>query len=244
MKGKLTLAQIRVILLLAAILLIVLTYFLIFQKNMERAADLDSQTNKEQQRISYLTGLQSKADDLDIYTSLYTGQIDPFIQSFPVKLTQQQSVYLIYNMMVESGITVESVVPGNVTPLYYKGQVLDSASAQNQAQVNVDGQKEEETLSEITVVSMDQMIGSKATYTVNMAGETKDIFKALDWIRDNKEKMSVGNVNLQFDSSSGQLKGSIGITFYCMLGNGVPYKDPDMSAFTYGMDKIFGEFSK
>ncbi len=31
MKGKLTLAQIRVILLLAAILLIVLTYFLIFQ---------------------------------------------------------------------------------------------------------------------------------------------------------------------------------------------------------------------
>lgn len=56
--------------------------------------------------------------------------------------------------------------------------------------------------------------------------------------------MSVGNVNLQFDSSSGQLKGSIGITFYCMLGNGVPYKDPDMSAFTYGMDKIFGEFSK
>ena len=243
MKGKVTLAQIRVILLLAAVLLIVLTYFLVFQKNMDKAADYDNMTRKEQERISYLTGLQSKADNLDIYTSLYTSDIDPFIQSFPVKLTQQKSIYLIYNMMVESGITVESVVPGNVTPFYYKGQVLDSASAQNQAQVNVDGQGEE-TLSEITVVSMDQMIGSKATYTINMAGETKDIFKALDWIRDNKEKMSVGNVNVQFDSSTGQLKGSIAVTFYCMLGNGVPYKDPDTSIFTYGMDKIFGEFSK
>ena len=243
MKGKVTLAQIRVILLLAAVLLIVLTYFLVFQKNMDKAADYDNMTRKEQERISYLTGLQSKADDLDIYTSLYTSDIDPFIQSFPVKLTQQKSIYIIYNMMVESGITVESVVPGNVTPFYYKGQVLDSASAQNQAQVNVDGQGEE-TLSEITVVSMDQMIGSKATYTINMAGETKDIFKALDWIRDNKEKMSVGNVNVQFDSSTGQLKGSIAVTFYCMLGNGVPYKDPDTSIFTYGMDKIFGEFSK
>lgn len=243
MKGKVTLAQIRVILLLAAVLLIVLTYFLVFQKNMDKAADYDNMTRKEQERISYLTGLQSKADDLDIYTSLYTSDIDPFIQSFPVKLTQQKSIYLIYKMMVESGITVESVVPGNVTPFYYKGQVLDSASAQNQAQVNVDGQGEE-TLSEITVVSMDQMIGSKATYTINMAGETKDIFKALDWIRDNKEKMSVGNVNVQFDSSTGQLKGSIAVTFYCMLGNGVPYKDPDTSIFTYGMDKIFGEFSK
>lgn len=242
MKGKVTLAQIRVILLLAAVLLIVITYFLVFQKNMDQAANYDNMTRKEQERISYLTGLQSQADDLDIYTSLYTSYIDPFIQSFPVKLTQQKSIYLIYNMMVESGVTVESVVPGNVTPFYYKGQVLDSASAQNQAQVNVDGQ-EEETLSEITVVSMDQMIGSKATYTINLAGETKDIFKALDWIRDNKEKMSVGNVNVQFDSSTGQLKGSIGITFYCMLGNGVPYKDPDTSIFTYGMDKIFGEFS-
>lgn len=242
MKGKVTLAQIRVILLLAAVLLIVLTYFLVFQKNMDQAADYDNMTIKEQERISYLTGLQSKADDLDIYTSLYTSDIDPFIQSFPVKLTQQKSIYLIYNMMVESGITVESVVPGNVTPFYYKGQVLDSTSEQNQAQVNVDGQGEE-TLSEITVVSMDQMIGSKATYTINMAGETKDIFKALDWIRDNKEKMSVGNVNVQFDSSTGQLKGSIAVTFYCMLGNGVPYKDPDTSIFTYGMDKIFGEFS-
>lgn len=242
MKGKVTLAQIRVILLLAAVLLIVITYFLVFQKNMDQAANYDNMTRKEQERISYLTGLQSQADDLDIYTSLYTSYIDPFIQSFPVKLTQQKSIYLIYNMMVESGVTVESVVPGNVTPFYYKGQVLDSASAQNQAQVNVDGQ-EAETLSEITVVSMDQMIGSKVTYTVNLAGETKDIFKALDWIRDNKEKMSVGNVNVQFDSSTGQLKGSIGITFYCMLGNGVPYKDPDTSIFTYGMDKIFGEFS-
>ena len=209
---------------------------------MDQAANYDNMTRKEQERISYLTGLQSQADDLDIYTSLYTSYIDPFIQSFPVKLTQQKSIYLIYNMMVESGVTVESVVPGNVTPFYYKGQVLDSASAQNQAQVNVEGQ-EEENLSEITVVSMDQMIGSKATYTINLAGETKDIFKALDWIRDNKEKMSVGNVNVQFDSSTGQLKGSIGITFYCMLGNGVPYKDPDTSIFTYGMDKIFGEFS-
>ncbi len=242
MKGKVTLAQIRVILLLAAVLLIVITYFLVFQKNMDQAANYDNMTRKEQERISYLTGLQSQADDLDIYTSLYTSYIDPFIQSFPVKLTQQKSIYLIYNMMVESGVTVESVVPGNVTPFYYKGQVLDSASAQNQAQVNVEGQ-EEENLSEITVVSMDQMIGSKATYTINLAGETKDIFKALDWIRDNKEKMSVGNVNVQFDSSTGQLKGSIGITFYCMLGNGVPYKDPDTSIFTYGMDKIFGEFS-
>lgn len=241
MKGKLTLAQMRVLLLLGAVILIVLTYFLVFQRNMDQASDYDAKTDKENERILYLTDLQGKADDLDIYTSLYTGDIDKLIQSFPVKITQQKSVYLIFNLMIQTGIVIESVTPGEVVPFYYKGQVLDSGGAQSQAQVNSEG---EEQLSEITPVEMEEMIGSMATYTLNVAGKTKQIFKALDWIRDNDEKMSVGNVSLQFDSSTGQLKGTIALNFYCMLGNGVPYKDPDMSIFTYGMDSIFGEFSK
>lgn len=246
MKGKLTLAQVRVLLLLGAVLLIVLTYFLVFQRNMDQASDYDAKTQKENERILYLTSLESKVQDLDIYTSLYTDDIDKLIQSFPVKLTQQKSVYLIFNLMIDSGITIESISPGEPVPFYYKGQVLDSASAQNQAQVDSEGQngEQKETLSEITPVPMEEMIGSKATYTLNVSGTTKQIFKALDWIRDNEdERMSVGSVSLQFDSGTGKLKGSIALNFYCMLGNGVPYKDPDMSIFKYGMDKIFGEFS-
>ena len=36
MKGKLTLAQIRVILILVAVMLIVLTYFFVYQTNMDK----------------------------------------------------------------------------------------------------------------------------------------------------------------------------------------------------------------
>ena len=99
-------------------------------------------------------------------------------------------------------------------------------------------------MSEITVVDMDQMIGSTATYTINFSGTTKQVYKALDWITENKEKLSVGDVNLAFDRSSGKLAGSIGIHFYSMLGNGVPYKELDVSEFTFGVDNVFGDFSK
>lgn len=241
MKGKLTLTQMRVLLLLGALLLIVLTYFLVFQKNMERADEYDSMTRTENERILYLTELEKKADSLEIYTSLYTGDIDNFIRSFPVKMTQQKSIYLIYNMMIDTDITIESVVPGSAVPFYYKGQVLDDASQQNQAQVDY---ANGEPMSEITVVDMEEMIGSVASYTMNVSGTTKQIFNALDWIRNSEEKMSVGNVSLRFDSSSGQLKGTIGVNFYCMLGNGVPYKEPDVSIFEYGMKKLFGEFGE
>lgn len=240
MNGKLTLAQIRVILLLAAVLMIVLTYFFIFQKNMDKAAEYEAKTKTENERIEYLTGLQDTVADLETYTSLYTGEIDGFIKSFPVKLTQQKSLSVIYRMMVNSGVEVESVTAGNAAPFYYKGQVLESQGDQSQAQM--DAAKEGEPMSEITVVDLEEMIGSKASYTINVSGSTKEIYDTLDWIRDNKEKLSVGSVNLQFDSSTGKLKGSIGIHFYAMLGNGVPYKDPDISDYTFGMENIFGEF--
>lgn len=242
MKGKLTLTQMRVILLLAAILLIVLTYFLIFQTNMDKAREFDDKTKKEKERIEYLTDLENKANDLDIYTSLYTGEIDEFIKSFPVKLTQQRSLYLIYRMMIDTGIDIESVTAGTAVPFYYKGNLLSSGGDQSAAQQETEAEGTE-TLSEISVVDMEEMIGSTAQYTINMSGSTKQVYDALDWIRNNKEKMSVGDVSLQFDSSTGKLKGSISANFYCMLGNGVPYKDPGIDSFTFGVDNVFGEFS-
>lgn len=239
MGGKLTLAQTRVLLILGAVLLIALTYFLVFQRNMDQASDFDTKTAGENKRIAELNALQVKVTDLEIFTSLYVDEIDEFIQSFPVKLTQQKSVYLLYRMMINSGVEVQSVTPGNQVPFYYKGQVLSADGDQDQAQKD---SEQEEPMSEITVVDMDQMIGSTVSYTVNLSGTTAQIYKALDWIRESTEKLSVGSVNLQFDSSTGKLTGSIVVNFYCMLGNGVPYKEPDMTGMTYGVENIFGEF--
>ncbi len=238
MNGKLTLTQIRVILLLGAVLLIVLTYFLVFQTNMDQVRDYETKTTAANKEADRLRALQSTVENLETFTSRYEGKVDEFIQSFPVKLTQQKSVYLIYRLMINSGIDIESITPGNQVPFYYKGKVLGSTGDQEQAQ------KEAETkqMSEISVVDMEEMIGSTAAYSINVSGNTKQIYKALDWITENKEKLSVGPVNLQFDNSTGKLTGSIGINFYCMLGNGVPYKEPDTSVFSYGVDNVFGEF--
>ncbi len=236
MKGKLTLAQIRVILILVAVMFIVLTYFFVYQTNMDKAADFDKRTADTDERIAYLESLQPKVTDLEVFTSLYVDDIGDFIQSFPVKITQQKSVYLIYRLMINTGIDIESITPGEQAPFYFKGEITEGTEASDKDQ--------EEPLSEITVVDMDQMIGSTATYTINFSGTTKQVYKALDWITENKEKLSVGDVNLSFDRSSGKLTGSIGVNFYSMLGNGVPYKEVDISEFPLGVNNVFGDFSK
>ena len=172
MKGRLTLTQMRVILLLGAVLLIVLTYFLVYQKNMDRADTYETKKTELSKRVNELEALQTQVTDLEIFTSLYEDDMDDFIQSFPVKLTQQKSVYLIYKMMINSGVDVESITPGNQAPFYYKGNVLTSAADQEQAQL----ESQKEPLSEITVVDMEQMVGSTAAYSINVSGTTEQIY--------------------------------------------------------------------
>lgn len=239
MKGKLTLTQIRVILILVAVLLIVLTYFLVYQTNMDKISEYEKKTAEANERITYLESLEPQVTDLEIFTSLYTDDIDDFIQSFPVKLTEQKMIYLIYRLKINTGIKLDSITKGSPVPFYYKGDVVKNGTS-----VTEEDSGDEEELSEISVVDMEEMVGSMATYTINLSGTTKQIYNALDWVRDNKEKMSLGSVSLQFDSSTGKLAGSIAVNFYSMLGNGVPYKDPDISEFTYGVDNIFNDYSE
>lgn len=236
MGGKLTLNQMRVILLAGAILLLVLAYFLGFQPNMDSASEYQVKTEASEKHIRELEALKSEVKNLEIFTSLYNDDIKDYINSFPVKLTQQKSVYLLYRMMINTEVDVTSITPGTESPFYYKGNILTSDGDKAQAQEDA----KKEAMSEITVVDMEHMVGNVASYTIELSGTTKQIYNCLDWITENDEKMSVGDVNIQFDKSTGKLSGTIVVNFYAMLGNGVAYKEPDTSGFAYGVKNVFG----
>lgn len=237
MKNKLTLTQIRVILITAAILLIVLTFFLVYQRNIEQANNYDNQAATAEKEIQRLQALESDNQTLEVMTSLYTSDMEDYADSFPVKLTQQKSVYLLHRLETSTGVKIQSINVGASVPFFYGGQVLKSEGDQKQAEE----ENKQNPISEITKAdSLKQMVGSMAKYDITVTGTTKQIYDALDWIRDSEEKLSVGDVNIQFDQSTGELAGTIGVNFYCMLGNGQPYSEPDTSEFSQGVKNIFG----
>ena len=136
MGGKLTLTQMRVILLAGAVLLLVLAYFLGFQPNMDSASEYQVKTETAEKHIKELEALKSDVKNLEIFTSLYNDEIKDYINSFPVKMTQQKSVYLLYRMMINTEVDVTSITPGTESPFYYKGNVLTSDGDKAQAQAD------------------------------------------------------------------------------------------------------------
>ena len=52
--------------------------------------------------------------------------------------------------------------------------------------------------------------------------------------------MTLDNVNASFDSSTGNLSGSITVNLFFMAGTGQTYTEPDAGSVAYGTDNIFG----
>ena len=233
---RLSLTQVRVLLIIGAVLLIALTYFVIYQPNMNSAADYDIKKQEADKKIQELKAMETENADLEVFTSLYRDDMDELIASFPVKLTQQKSLYLIYRMLTDTGIDVTTVTPNAIVPFYYKGAVLSDSGSQEQALQD----SKEDQISELNTVPMSEMIGSSSKYEVGVTGTYKQVVDTLQWITSSEERLSVDDVALQYDNTTGKLTGSIGVDFYAMLGNGNVYKEPKVSDFSFGMKNAFG----
>ena len=91
---------------------------------------------------------------------------------------------------------------------------------------------------------MSQMVGKYTKYEVDMTGNMNQIMDMVDWVRDNKEHMSISNLRHTFDATSGKLTGTATINYYEINGNGNPYIEPKIDGIVIGTDSIFGALQK
>ena len=127
-----------------------------------------------------------------------------------------------------------------------KGQFVSTEPTEN----NGSGQKAVspsavEEAPEQRVDTLSQMVGKFApSYEVDMTGNMNQIMDMVDWVRDNKEHMSISNLNYTFDATSGKLTGTATINYYEINGNGNPYIEPKIDGIVIGTDSIFGALQK
>ena len=62
----------------------------------------------------------------------------------------------------------------------------------------------------------------------------------VDYLADQTGRMTLDNVNASFDSSTGNLSGSITVNLFFMAGTSQTYTEPDAGSVAYGTDNIFG----
>ena len=242
--------EILILLVLLGALAIIASYFLVYQPKTEEAEALEQEN---QELIARINDLSSKMDNKDSYieeTERMRQEIDELFESFPVDVREEDGVLLVINqeligpMMIDSiGITAcEPVILNtdqeDVSHTYeideieaYEAQegIGDDPLSASDAHVNgVDN-------SYMPSVLMDREVS--VNYLVSYDGLKRGI-KNIS-MQDNR--MSISNLTVSYDDSTGLLRGTTVVNMYCIPGQvDKVYEEPNFSSVLLGSDNIFG----
>lgn len=245
MKKGLTTKQKRLILILLGILIVLLSFFLIFQRNMQAVQRLQTKNIELSGQVDFLSNLQIRVNEMKKTTGKKQQEIENYAKEYPCKITQQHIISNLYDMQVASGLELRVVKPGTEQIFFQKGQLIalssENSGTSEEAQ---DTKKSEAELEPEKKVPVNQMVGKVFSYEVEISGSRKQVLQAFDWITNHQERMSLSKISLSFDTSNGKLTGAISMNFYCLNGNGVPYEEPDISGIVLGNKDVFGTFKK
>ena len=230
-----SLVQKKVILIASGILILLITFFLVFQKNQETVYQLEGETRNFQNQVNHLNTLQRSVNDMSRTSQSKKMETDVFTEEFLSQVPQQKAIYNLYVMMRKSGVRVTAVTPGEAQTFFQDGTFVTSD------QVAASGTAAEQNPER--KVSLDQMVGKYSLYDVQVTGTLNQIMKAVDWVAASKEHMTIWSINLAYDTSTGKLTGNISLAFNELNGNGREYKEPDVSDIPLNagsIQKIFG----
>lgn len=230
-----SLMQKKIVLITSGILILLITFFLVFQKNQETVYQLEGETRNFQNRVNHLNTLQRSVNEMSKTWQAKKRETDIFTEEFFCKVPQQKAIYNLYLMMRKSGVRITAVTPGEPKTFFQEGKFL--GRDQTAASGTAAEQNPEKKL------SLDQMVGKYSLYDVQLTGTLDQIMKAVDWIAASKEHMTIWQINLSYDTGTGKLSGNIGLAFNELNGNGRAYKEPDVSDIPLDIGsirKIFG----
>ena len=88
------------------------------------------------------------------------------------------------------------------------------------------------------------MTGLVSSININFQTTYEDFKKLVDYINNYPEKTSISNASLSYDSSTGELIGSMTINRYALTGTGKVYEEPYIGDISIGTDNIFGNGAK
>lgn len=238
-------------------------YFFGYRPQMEEAQSIQASNESLQERLDELLKLAENKDYYLEETESLNAKVDEYTSAFPADIRPEDGIVLSMNMENSLDMQISNVGLGTrefvaaldgstEDPLAnMPDQTLsEQANAQTQSQIDeiegtdVQGDKERQAASDAEVASLSDTLTSPVLYRIQdsmqFTGTYASLKDMVDYLADQAGRMTLDNVNASFDSSTGNLSGSITVNLFAMAGTGKTYTEPDAGSVAYGTSNIFG----
>lgn len=248
---KLTQRDKKLLLILAALGLLAVSYFLIYIKNMNAAEAIRTSNETLNAKVQELTQMQAQAEDKKTETLKMKQEIEDIKAEFPVDLSTADIILILDGLEHEADMKISSAGFTEHQIFYPNGGSADGNASSQTTDTTEDGNAAAPQGSNTTgaddsslsaAIQSNKYIGMKSAVNISFKTTYAGLKKAIDYINKNHDRMTIGELNATYDTDTGNLSGSMVINMYILSGLGIQktYEPPNLEDIVTGKDNIFG----
>lgn len=235
-------SEIQLLIAVLGVLLVVVTYFLVYAKFNDMSETIETQNASLRSQVSTLEILeQRKADYLEA-TEKMQSYITGFENRFPADILPEDSIMMVKTLEDYTRTDVANIAFGTEAEVPYAAETpaaTDGTAAASDSIATADT-----TVTDSPVTTDGTAYTDTHMYEVPLSISiecTYDDFKGLvRYIYNLQERKSIQGVNISYNEAAGMLSGNMTLNTYYLLGTDKVYSEPDIPAMGMGVDTLFG----
>ena len=253
----------KILLMFIGILVFFVGWYFGYRPQMEKADQIEDLNGALEEQLQDLLELAENKDFYVSETASIKDKISEYISEFPADVRPEDGIVLANKMENELGFQITNVGVGEkefVASLDGSSEedlaqsqdqtMSEQANAQTQEQLDniegTDSQAEADLQNASDAAAADQSSDSqvpvlyRTQVTLQFNGTYAGLKKAVLYVADQSGRMTLDNVNASYDTSTGNLTGTIIVNIFSMTGTDRTYTEPDAGSVAYGTANIFG----
>ncbi len=258
--SKLTDTQKMLICVLIDVLLIAIVWIFAFTPLGDKCTDAENDITALQSDIDRLQSLADQKETFIERTQILNADTDEIVDKYGAGNTPEKILMFLVDLSNEANMTIPSISFGeetNVTVLSdgtplseasydssadnssdsgsSDGSSDDSGSSSNTGDATADG---DDTETGAVKASEYYLYDYPVTFSFNVS--YSGLKKAVKYIEEYGERMTIDDISVAYDDSTGRLTGTMALNMYTMTGTPKTYLAPAIDNMKLGVANLFG----
>lgn len=254
----------KLLIILAGVAILALTYFLIFIPQSNKRDSLKSENMNLKSQYNQLSALAAKADDYTEKTKDMSDAMQQVYDNFPSYLQIENGIMDAVAIEKSTNTNITELTVGSPTAIDVNnptgeagtdsssGSTTDSSNTDSsQSSQTADGNSSQSQTDDGSAAGSGTSSGSaKSTVTGYQLYDVSTVmaFKTeyhglkamLGEVIGSSQKKTISTLNVSFDDSTGKLTGEMLVDSYFLYGLDKPYEAPYIPAVPHGTNNLFG----
>ena len=254
----------KLLIILAGVAILALTYFLIFIPQSNKRDSLKSENMNLKSQYNQLSALAAKADDYTKKTKDMSDAMQQVYDNFPSYLQIENGIMDAVAIEKSTNTNITELTVGSPTAIDVNnptgeagtdsssGSTTDSSNTDSsQSSQTADGNSSQPQTDDGSAAGSGTSSGSaKSTVTGYQLYDVSTVmaFKTeyhglkamLGEVIGSSQKKTISTLNVSFDDSTGKLTGEMLVDSYFLYGLDKPYEAPYIPAVPHGTNNLFG----